>query len=188
MIARFNADGTPHHDFGDRGYVTFSVFEGDNAGTVVNSMVLRDDGSVFVAGWADSDISDQTGSKQKGILAAFNNNGNPNLVFNGGKPVITELPSGQSCRWKDIVSAPNDRLVVVGSTGNLGSESSLIARYITSGEIDSSYGVNGHRVTDIADGREEWLWASVQPDKKILVSGDCTFKTDPATLVRYQEV
>lgn len=187
VIARFKANGTPDNTFGDNGYLAFSVFKGRDAGTVVNCMVLRDDDSIFVAGIADPDIFTPDGATERGMLAAFNSNGSPNLVFNDGKPVVTELPSGQSCRWKDIYHSLPDRLVVVGSTGTHGSESSLIARYKTSGETDSSFGNNGHRVTDISSDREEWLSVLVQPNNKILVSGDCTIKTDPATVVRYQE-
>ncbi|PNB71652.1 hypothetical protein C1X64_24035 [Pseudomonas sp. GW456-E7] len=186
-IARFNANGTPDLGFGDKGYVVFSIAEGSNAATLVYSLLLRDDGSLFVTGLMDADIYDATGSKQRGMLAAFNSNGTPNLIFNGGKPVVTQLPSGQACRWRAITAASADRLVVVGSTGLQGSESSLIARYKTNGEPDTSFGDGGFRVTDIGSGREEWLSVRVQPDHKILASGDGTSKTDPATLVRYRE-
>ena len=187
-IARFNADGTPDLGFGDKGYSTITIGEGSSAATLVYSLLLRDDGSLFVAGLADTDIFDTTGSKQRGMLAAFNSNGTPNLAFNAGKPVVTELPSGQACRWRAISGAPEDRLVVVGSAGLKGHENSLVARYKTNGELDSSFGDNGYRLTDIGSGSEEWLSVQVQPNQKILASGNCTFKTDPATVVRYQEV
>ncbi|WP_158248598.1 hypothetical protein [Pseudomonas sp. FW300-N1A1] len=186
-IARFNADGTPDLGFGDNGYSIFSIAEGGSAATLVYGLLLRDDGSLFVTGLMDTDIFDTTESKRRGILAALDSNGKPNRVFNGGKPVVTELPSGLACRWRAISATPGDHLVVVGSIGLKGSESCLIARYKINGELDSSFGDGGYRVTDIGSGREEWLSVLVQPNQKILVSGDCTFKTDPATVVRYQE-
>jgi uncharacterized delta-60 repeat protein len=187
IIGRLKPDGSEDEDYGDDGYVFFEALPGNRNMTEITCMVLREDDSVFVAGSADSNVSTPERATVRGMLAAFNNNGKPNLVFNGGKPIITELPSGQSCRWKDIAHFAPDKLVVVGSTGKRNIESSLIARYETSGVIDSSFGDNGHRVTDIGIGREEWLSVLVQPDEKILVSGDNTIEKVPATLVRYQK-
>ncbi|WP_223447835.1 hypothetical protein [Pseudomonas sp. BF-R-19] len=173
-IARFSLDGNPDSSFGENGRVRFSVNDGPAA---VIGLLLRDDNSMFVVG---NIYKGEAGNL--GMLAAFNSNGQPNLVFNGGKPVVSEHPSGQTFQWRGIAMDAANGLIVTGSIGPKDNERTLMARYKMTGEIDTSFGQSGFLETRIGEGNEKAHSLLVQPDRKPVVSLD---RESLPAIVRY---
>jgi uncharacterized delta-60 repeat protein len=169
VIARYKTGGAPDETFGIGGRTEMRV---EDASTLFYGLLLRDDGSAFVTGNLDRDPSDIWGRARRGIITAFNGNGQPNLVFNGGRPVVTELPSTAPNAWWSIGDAPAHGIVVAGLTGEYSKERGLVARYDYTGQPDPTFGNGGFLTTHVGFGELEW-WESVavQPDHKILVAG-----------------
>jgi uncharacterized delta-60 repeat protein len=169
IIARFIASGAPDRNFGVGGRTERQI---EGARTLFHGLSLREDGSAFVAGFLDRDPNDVWGRKRRGIIMAFNSNGQPNLVFNGGQPVVTELPSTDANIWWGIGEDPTLGVVVTGSKGQTSYEVGLIARYDYTGKADPTFGDGGFQSTEVGFGDLEW-WESVtvQPDHKIVVAG-----------------
>ncbi|MBV4520734.1 hypothetical protein KVG88_11710 [Pseudomonas sp. SWRI74] len=163
-IARFSLNGNPDPSFGENGRVQFSV---NDRPVAVTALLLRDDNSMFVAGGI---YMGEAGNL--GMLAAFNTNGQPNLVFNGGKPVVSEHPSKQTFLWSGIAMDGANGLIVTGTIGPEDDECTLIARYKMTGEIDISFGKEGFLETRIGEGNENAFSLLVQPDGKPIVSID----------------
>jgi hypothetical protein len=162
VIARYSLNGNPDPNFGENGRVRFRV---NDELTAFTGLLLRDDNSVFVTG-----LKGET--ENRGILAAFNRNGQPNLVFNGGKPVVSEHPSKHTFLWSGIAMDGANGLIVTGTIGPEDDERTLIARYKMTGEIDVSFGKEGFLETRIGEGNENAFSLLVQPDGKPIVSID----------------
>ncbi|RON45574.1 hypothetical protein [Pseudomonas frederiksbergensis] len=169
VMARYRANGSLEESFGNHGEIKVRVNDTDSRFT---SLLLRDDGSLFAAGVMDDVFGDIWGERRRGFLTAYNANGQPNLVFGGGRPVISLIPSKQPNVWNDIGGSPEDGIVVVGYAGRIGSEETLIGRYRATGEVDLSFGTHGFLQTDIGFQRELWESVVVQPDRKIIACGD----------------
>jgi len=182
VIARFNADGTQDESFGIGGITRVRV---DDAATAFSGLLLRVDGSSFVTGSLDRTPNDVWGTDRRGVVTAFNGNGRPNLVFNSGRPVVSELSSGEANSWSDISGDPTHGIVVVGLSGLRSRERTLIARYDITGNPDSTFGIAGFLQTRLGADHEYWTSVVVQPDHKIIASGDCRYHFDRATIARF---
>ncbi|MGF6318292.1 hypothetical protein [Pseudomonas frederiksbergensis] len=184
-VLRFNKDGTPDRTFSDDGVTRIRV-EALNTYTILSALLLRPDGSFFVAGHIDGDPNSIWGTERRCLLAAFNASGTPNLVFNHGRPLISDLAPGGSCVWADLGLDSDDRLVAVGSTGRRSEEVSLLARYHFSGELDTSFG-DGKGYVHSRIGIDRHLWESVvvQTDNRILATGVCRILFSEAVVACY---
>ena len=182
-IVRLNVDGTPHKGFGDDG--TGTVYIPSDYPVSVRSLMLRADGSFFVAGQVDTSPNDVWGKGRKAMMAAYNPNGRPNLAFNQGKPVVTDLGLTDGCTLFDLSGEPEDGLVVVGSTGQITREQMLACRYLATGELDTTFGDGKGYVTHSMGPGMQWISVAVQPDKRILLSRDSDNVNVGALVVRY---
>jgi len=182
LIARYHPNGTPDQGFGQNGEIRIRV---DGVYTGFSSMMLNPDGSVIVAGSRDLNSNDVWGRERRGVIAFYNANGSPNLVFNGGKPVVSEAPTGEANAWSAIGGNTISGIVVAGLLGLRSYESSLVARYDVTGKPDTTFGTAGFQETNIGYDRELWESVVVQPDNKIIASGNCRYQFNTATVVRY---
>ena len=183
MIVRLNVDGTPHEGFGDDG--TGTVYIPSDYPASVRSLMLRADGSFFVAGEVDTAPDDNWGKGRRGMMAAYNPDGKPNLVFNQGKPIVTDLGLTDGCSWFDLSGKPEHGLVVLGGTGQRTSEKMLACRYLATGELDKTFGEGKGYVTQYLMPGMQWISVAVQPDKRILLSRDSDNVNVGALVVRY---
>lgn len=119
------------------------------------------------------------------MMAAYNPNGRPNLAFNQGKPVVTDLGLTDGCTLFDLSGEPEDGLVVVGSTGQITREQMLACRYLATGELDTTFGDGKGYVTHSMGPGMQWISVAVQPDKRILLSRDSDNVNVGALVVRY---
>jgi uncharacterized delta-60 repeat protein len=183
VIVRLNVNGTPDKDFGDDG--TGTVLFPSNYPTRVRSLMLRADGSFFVAGEVDTAPDDDWGKGRRGMMAAYNPDGKPNRAFNQGQPIVTDLGLTDGCSWFDLSGEPKDGLVVVGGTGQRTREQMLACRYLATGELDTSFGEGKGYVTQYLGPGMQWISVAVQPDKRILLSRESNNINFGALVVRY---
>ncbi|NWB95092.1 hypothetical protein HX882_04195 [Pseudomonas gingeri] len=168
ILARFNADGSPDLGFGYNGRVSFGVGYPSSA----TCLFIHDDGRIFAAGVSDMDTSDVWGNGRRGLIAAFSANGRLDPAFNNGAPLVSEFESLGSNGWWDIGGTP-DEIVVVGEAGERSREGGLIARYLGNGSLDTIFGNGAGYVRRTFPGlRGLWESGLVQPDRRIVVTGD----------------
>ncbi len=177
-VARFNADGSIDTSFGMGGIATNTPAHGmsDDA----KGGALQSDGKILVVGNEDS--------TQGGAMAVvrFNVDGSVDTTFGtGGEAtafsVTINTGAGES-PFEDAAAVAvqtDGRIVIVGSTGEVtqpfhgiqGRTSSVaLARFDSSGSLDTTFGTNGTETVPIASN----LTANalvLQPDNKILVTG-----------------
>ncbi len=114
-----------------------------------------------------------------GALAA---SGDLDKSFGSGGKVLTDFGSAGPDDAHAVAVQPDGKIVVAGYTrkNGTGDLDFALARYTTSGELDSSFGSGGIVETDLGSGSDDLAEAvAVRPDGKILVAGSTN--PDPAS-------
>ena len=164
-VARYNSEGSLDTSFGTGGKTTTdfgggALPYGDNA----SSVVIQSDGKIVVAGsltpW---DFG----------IARYNTDGTLDSSFGTGGKVRTDFNGNNDVAYSLLIQ--NDgKIVVVGSgrNGSIGDYAFAIARYNTDGSLDTSFGTGGKVITDFGTGNDYGDGGVIQPDGKIVVTGD----------------
>ena len=143
-LARYTRSGALDQTFGTGGKVTTDFRRPSTAFAVA----LQPDGRIVAAGGDSGGIA----------LARYNANGSLDPTFGDGGRVVTDLQS--HVQWASaIVIQPDGKLVVSGSTRQLGSYADfLVARYTASGALDQSFGNGGIVSTDFQPGWTDYAF------------------------------
>ncbi len=186
-LARYNPDGTLDTTFGTGGTVR-TDFGADEQS---RGAVLQSDGKIVVAGY--SKIGTQDTAFYQFALARYNPDGSLDSTFgpDGTGKVLTSLDP-QASVIRAIVLQPDGNYVVCGYTGGGGglapagvllSDPDLevkqlggdytVARYLTNGTLDPSFGTTGPGYTTVdLGGNDHARGCALQPDGKIVLGGD----------------
>lgn len=159
-IARYNADGTLDKSFGNDGVVTTAIGTDSQA----FALAVQTDGNIVVVGQAFD------GSRVDFALARYNDNGVLDASFGQGGVIMSTLGTVGADAYS--VAIQRDGKIVVG--GNA-SNSFAVARYLSDGTLDTSFGNDGATVLTGVQGNPEVGMPSgitIESDGKILaVSG-----------------
>ena len=149
---------------------------GSGFGTIITSMgtghdnaravVLQPDGKIVVAGGCFS------GSKYEICLARYLANGALDTSFNTTGTVITTIGSIVSYAYA-LALQPDGKIIVAGHCSNSGDYDFCLARYLSSGALDTSFNATGTVITAIGSGYDNANAVALQPDGNILVAGAC---------------
>jgi uncharacterized delta-60 repeat protein len=179
-IVRYNADGSLDATFDDDGKVT-TDFGGYEYAT---SVALQGDGKIVVAGY-NSIISSSGGGDF--AVVRYNANGSLDTTFDGDGKVVTDFGGWDEAESVTIDS--NGKIVVAGYTGisSSGGGDFAVVRYNIDGSLDTTFGVGGKVITNLA-GEDYTHSVIVQSDNKIVMIGDTATSASGASdfaLVRY---
>ena len=160
-VARYNTDGTLDNSFNYDGVYTYSLGDGNSS---ASSVLLQEDGKIIVAGLQE----DGDGTLALLRLTAdgysdnsFGDNGILSLDLEAGRVVSSELLFDEQ-----------DRILVAGSLGEDENRSKgYVARFLTSGEKDESFGESGYVVLTRESGVKV-NGIAVQDGGAILVGGE----------------
>jgi uncharacterized delta-60 repeat protein len=168
-LARVNADGSPDATFGTSGWVKTSP-----AGTAFNKLhdaVLLPDGGILVAGVAGVG----SGYRPTPILLKYTTAGALDSTFGTNGVVMTDL-LGRGGEYQAVALQDDGKILAVG--GHYGSGNSILARYATDGQLDTTFGAPGATAlpgiatTDLAPSDGEGYFAvAVGPDGRIVAAG-----------------
>jgi len=170
--------GTLDRSFSTDGKIISETYRGNYC----NSTAMQADGKIIVAG---SGGYDDIGGF---LLARYNSDGTIDNSFgNEGRSVVgVSETAGEYI--ESIVILADGKILAAGWFGSYGSIDIALLRYNPNGSLDSSFGVNGIVITDIA--RFDYIYdMAVQTDGKIIVAGDRVkdenFDTETSFTVRY---
>lgn len=190
-VARFRTDGTLDPTFNPNGPRPGVVITPVSPDYDVNVRVAIDNlGRIVAAGDAfvgvGSGFFDITVSR-------YLSNGTLDASFGNGGVVVTNVGPGDSDDDAEGLEIENDgKILVGGSTGNffLFDSDFMVARFLSNGSLDGSFGQGGIAITPTAPGSasDEIFAMDFQGGSKLVAVGQCT---QPATgqdvcLVRYK--
>ncbi|WP_434594330.1 hypothetical protein J3Q09_01080 [Pseudomonas sp. R4-83] len=138
--------------------------------------VRESDGRIIVAGRALRDGGDV------GLIAAFTTNGTANLVFNGGKPLLS--PYAKELSWAHV-SQKSGSIIVVGQ----GHSVVVTACFLADGKPDTGFSGVGHALFEDSTGDASARGLAVLEDGRIVVCIELSNIAQPSLvkgrIVRY---
>ena len=179
FFCRYKADGSLDNTFGVEGY---SIFDSVSAGIPhpelyqmeFGHVAIMADGGYVACGylWAREPW------RYYGVVVRVDSTGRAEQSFNGGKPLLFELPDGVEVDflWGGIVEMADGKVTVAGGavTRDTGHKRHvLLVRYDSKGVLDLTFDGKGWMiVAPFGDAITYLQSVQVDPDQKILVSGD----------------
>ncbi len=166
-LARFNPDGSLDAGFGPGGAVTIA-FKGGSSLNTAQDLALQNDGKIVVVG----KVVPLQGFNDDFALVRLNPDGSLDAGFGSGGTVNTDF-GGSTDRANAVFIQPDGRIVVAGSAvvGSPLTTDFAVARYASSGALDSSLGGNGKVTINIAGLSDIANAVVVQGDGKIVLTG-----------------
>lgn len=171
-LLRLNNNGDPDSTFGDEGLVTVEL--GKNAWA--NAVAVQEDGKIVAVGCLKD-------SSEKFVVIRCDPCGNLDNTFCSGGIAFADFGEPKSCATS-VALQKDDKIVVAGWAGVEGPDPDKVgvygappvltsvfalARYMTDGNLDSSFGTGGILITDI--GSHAASAVAVQEDGKIIAAG-----------------
>ncbi len=160
-LARYDTSGSLDTSFGVGGRVTTDF---NNNTDVGYSVAFQPDGKIILGGYA------RIGSNENFALARYNSNGNLDTSFGVGGKVNTDFSGNRDECW--ALAIQKDGKIVLGGLVNINSNFNFgLARYDTSGNLDTSFGVGGKVNTDFLNNTDHAITVAIQQDGKIILGG-----------------
>ncbi|MFN0175911.1 MAG: T9SS type A sorting domain-containing protein [Saprospiraceae bacterium] len=154
--------GTLDQTFGTAGKVTTSFGLNDAQGRAI---AIQPDGKIIVVGETYSN----TTVVEDFALTRYNANGTPDATFGTNGLVVTDMLQN-----KDVANAVaiqmDGKIVVAGYAHNGSNYDFAIARYLTNGALDNTFGTNGKTIKNFGS-TDFGLAMALRPNGKILVAG-----------------
>src|SRR5881227_1639044 len=157
-LARYNPDGTPDATFGNGGQVStdFVGLEDD-----AFSVLIQPDGKIVAVGSADSPAT-----YYDFAAVRYLSNGTIDTTFGVAGKVSTDFGDQNFDRARSAVLQPNGSIVAAGFaiSQNGGVQNFAVARYTSSGIVDTTFSGDGKTQIDFGD--------CCQSDNKVLLQSD----------------
>jgi uncharacterized delta-60 repeat protein len=169
-LARFNEDGTLDETFGTKGIVTQQIGTRSQA----RSILIQPDNYIVLGGWTTHDSIHYSFA-----LTRFDSNGNLDKNFNESGIVITNID--YSSGIQALALQRDNKIIAGGYNFGLKSTNFALARYLTDGTLDSSFGSQGITCTQIGS-TAQINSLMIQSDDKIVAAG---ISDTSAALARY---
>ena len=160
-VARYLPDGTLDTAFNGTGFVTTSIGTTDAVG---HAVALQPDGKIVVAGRGHN------GTDYDFAVLRYLANGTLDPSFNGTGVVVTPMGGGNDYAH-GVAIAAGGRIVVAGFSHNGANNDVAVARYLTDGSLDATFGGTGKVTTAVGSGDDRGHAVVLQPDGRIVVAG-----------------
>jgi len=170
-LTRHTASGQLDTLFGSGGLVDINASATSNGNSHANALLVQPDGKLLVAGYAGG-----TGNTDM-LVMRLNGDGSPDAAFGTGG--ITRTPVGTG---EDIANAmvlqPDGRIVIAGSSVAAdGRRDFALARYMSDGTLDPSFGTGGLVTTPVGPGDDIAFALTLMPWGRLIAAGSARIST-----------
>ena len=175
-VTRHLPNGTLDTSFNSTGKAITPIGSHDDS---ARALALQPDGKIVVAGTC------LNGPVYNFCLARYLPNGALDTSFNGNGKFFSVVGSGGSFAHA-LALQPDGKIIVAGYCYN-GTADFCLARYLSSGAPDTSFGNAGSVITAIGSDADFAEALALQPDGKIVVAGHCrsNINTQDFCVARY---
>jgi uncharacterized delta-60 repeat protein len=174
-VARYTAAGVLDTSFNGTGFVTTSV---GASSAYCSSVALQPDGKIILGGAADN------GANYDFALIRYTSSGALDTSFNGTGILMSPISAGTDYGYY-LALQPDGKIILAGSA-NFGTNSFTVARYTSSGALDTSFNTTGFISTPIG-ANDQPLGVVLQSDGKIVLAGRTHNGTNyDIAIVRYR--
>ena len=137
LCLRYNTNGTLDTSFGNAGIFTSDLQAGSD--DVAYSLALQADGKIILAGYSDN------GSNKNAAILRLNTNGSIDTTFGNSGKTFTDFIANRADEIKVVKINPLTGAIVVGGKSATTATNSqmIIARYTSTGLIDTTFGTSG---------------------------------------------
>src|SRR5205809_1176941 len=164
-LARYNADGTPDATFGNGGQVStdFVGLEDD-----AFSVLIQPDGKIVAVGSANNPAT-----YYDFAAVRYLSNGTIDTTFGVAGKVSTDFGDQNFDRARSAALQPDGRIVAAGFaiSQNGGVQNFAVARYTSSGVLDTTFSGDGKNQIDFGDCCQSANKVLLQSDGKIITVG-----------------
>jgi len=163
-LVRYSSNGSLDSSFGSGGEVTSAIGSSDDYGM---SVTIQSDGKIMVAGYT------YNGSNYyyDFALVRYSSNGSLDTSFGSSGRTTTDFSSSSGDYGQSVSIQSDGKIVVAGYTYNGSKYDFGLARYDSSGSLDSSFGSGGKVVVAIGSSDDCGMSVAIQSDGKIAVAG-----------------
>lgn len=154
FVVQYNSDGSLDSTFGQKGFAAF--------GGRIRDLEVQSDGKILAVG--QTEYSDF-------LIYRYDVDGNPDSTFGDSGIVVTDMGGADTAF---AVAVQNDgRIIAVGSSRGSGTsvEDFAVARYMTSGALDTTFSSDGKLTTDFGAGNDQCNCVVVQSNGRIVAAG-----------------
>jgi uncharacterized delta-60 repeat protein len=160
-VAVYGPRGGLDRDFSGDG-ITFVGFDKEFQGA--NAVAVTENDTIVLGG------STSNGESSRWALARLRPDGSRDRTFGGDGRVTVDLsPSAEQIN--DLTIVAGGKIVAVGSVESSLSPRIAIARFQRGGPLDRSFGKDGVKITDVANGTDTAYGVTEQADGKLIVVG-----------------
>jgi uncharacterized delta-60 repeat protein len=169
-LVRYNSNGTLDTTFGAGGKVITDI---NGTRNFASALAIQSDGRIVAAGSTLTTPDSFT----MFALVRYNGDGSLDSTFGSGGKVTTQVVAGDGEDDEIFALAiqPDGRIIAAGQA-KFGMDFGM-ARYLTSGSIDTSFGSNGLVTTDFNGNIDRARGMVLQSDGKIVLAGAANLTT-----------
>jgi uncharacterized delta-60 repeat protein len=181
LFLRYTTTGTLDTTFSQDGVQKYNSGGG---GALGRSVAIQPDGKIVGAGYGSP-----TGSGARGImLVRLNTDGTFDTSFDSDGIVTTLFPGTDFSEGYDVAILPDGRLTAVGNGAVNSMGQAVIARYLSTGELDNSFDQDGRAVFQFSPDAQGSTLTTVTADGagRIVAAGFTAFPHD-GLLMRFNE-
>jgi uncharacterized delta-60 repeat protein len=165
VLSRYTARGALDPSFDGDGKVETDFGGFDWASDVA----VQPDGKIVAAG--RSFLGEDEADGADFAVARYNRDGSLDQTFGEGGQVLTTFDTSGIAGAGAVLIQADGKIVAGGHTGGGPEADFALARYLTDGELDPSFGDGGRVVTPVSNVTD-WLQVlAVQPDGKLVAAG-----------------
>jgi uncharacterized delta-60 repeat protein len=170
-LTRHTASGQPDTLFGVGGKVDINAAATSNGNSEARALAVQPDGKLLVAGYAFGPGNSEL------LVMRLNSDGTPDNTFGTGGITRTPVGTGEDMA-NAMVLQPDGRIVIAGSTIVAdGRRDFVVARYMTNGVLDPSFGTGGLVTTPVGPSDDVANALTLMPWGRLVAAGSARIST-----------
>ncbi len=182
-VVRYNTNGSLDTTFNGTGKVTTAIYT--DWPSAAYGVAIQSDGKIVAAGQTTNGVT----YDEDFVLVRYNTDGSLDTSFDGDGKAVTDMGGvGGNDAAYAVAIQPNGKILAGGYAYNGSDNDMALARYNSSGSLDTSFGGDGRVITVIGTAAEVIRGLAVQSNGKIIaVGGNHNGSNMDYALVRYND-